>query len=109
MREGAAEVVVLDLADESRARTERGHADNSIRGRAAGRLDGRAHRVVDRLRARLVDQRHRAFAHALLEQKILLGAGNDVDDRIADTEHVVAGGWHWKALFWRKHAMEAAL
>ena len=109
MSERAAEVVLLDLADEGRARAERGHADNSIRGRPAGHLDRRSHRVVDRLRAGFIDQRHRAFAHVVLEQKILLGAGNDVDDRIADTEHVVAGGWHGKLFFEGRVRWEAAL
>ena len=47
--EGAAELVVLDLADEGRARAEARDADDGVGGRAAGNLHRRAHRVVDRL------------------------------------------------------------
>ena len=49
------------------------------------------------MRAGLVDQHHAALAHALGEQKIVLGAGNHVDDGIADTENVVAGCGHWSS------------
>ena len=91
MGKGAAEHVVLDLADEGRTRAERRQADDGIGRRAAGDFDRRTHGVVDRLRARLVDQRHRAFVHALFEQKIFLGAGDHIDDRIADAENVVTG------------------
>ena len=86
--------IVLDLADEGRARAERGEPDDGVGGRAARHFDGRTHGLVDRFGARLVDQRHGAFVHALLEQKILLGAGDHIDDRIADAENVVAGGGH---------------
>ena len=94
MREGAAEFVVLDLADKSGAAAEARHTDDGIGGRAARAFHRRAHRVVDRLRARLVDQRHGAFVHALRDQKVVFGAGDDVDDGVADAEHVVAGGGH---------------
>ena len=88
MREGAAELVVLDLADEGRARAEARDADDGVGGRAAGDLHRRPHGVIDRLRARLVDQRHRALAHAVLEQKVVFGAGDHVDDGVADAEDV---------------------
>ncbi len=57
-------------------------------------LDRRPHRLVDRFRARFVDQRHGAFVHALREQEIFFGAGDDIDDRIADAEDVVTGFCH---------------
>ena len=94
MGKGAAESVVLDLADESGTRSEGGEANDGIGRRATGHFQGRAHGVIDRLRTRLVDQRHRAFVHALLEQKIFFGAGDDIDDRIADAENVETSSWH---------------
>ena len=57
-------------------------------------LDRRAHRVVDRLRARLVDQRHAALVHALRDEEVVLGAGDHIDDGVADAENVVAVGCH---------------
>ena len=66
--EGAAEGVVLDLADIGAADAERGDADDRVGRRAAGddaRLDARR---VERLGALLVDQRHRAFHHVLRQQ-----------------------------------------
>ena len=91
---GAAEPVVLDLADERGAGAERGEPDDGIGRRAARGFHRRPHGIVDRKRARFVDQRHGAFMHALRDQKILLGAGDHVDDGVADAEHVVADGCH---------------
>ena len=89
--ERAAELIVLDLADKGRSPPRHDKPDNGIGRRAAGDLDRRAHGVIDRLGTRLVDQRHRAFVHALLEQKIFFGAGDHIDNRIADAENVVTG------------------
>ena len=94
MGEGAAEFVVLDLADEGGAAAEARHADDGIGGRAARAFHRRPHRLIDLLGARLVDQRHGALVHALRHQEIVLGAGDHVDDGVADAEHVVAGGGH---------------
>ena len=84
-----ADLVVLDLADIGGTRAEIGDADNGVGGRAAGHFRGRAHVAVDRRRARLVDQRHAALGHAVVGQKLLVGAHQHVEDRIADPEHVV--------------------
>ena len=96
MRERLAERVVLHLADEGRARAEARDARDGIRRRAAGNLGRRPHRGIDRLRARLVDQRHRALVHAVLDEEIVLGAGDHVDDGVADAEDIV-GGRHRRA------------
>ena len=77
-------------------RAETGNADNGVCRRTAGHFDGGSHRVINRLGARLVDQRHRALAHALLEQEVFFGAGNYVGNRIADAENVITGGGHGK-------------
>ena len=94
VREGAAELVVLDLADEGAAPAEARDADDRVGGRAARNLHRRSHRVVDRLRARLVDQRHAALGHALLDQEIVVGAREHIDDGVADAENVVAKRGH---------------
>ncbi len=46
--------------------------------------------------ARLVDQRHAAFVHALRDQEVVFGLGDHVDDGVADAEHVVAGRRSWE-------------
>ncbi len=84
----ATELVVLDLADEGRARPEARHADDGVRRRAAGNLHRRTHGVVDSCRPRLVDQLHGALAHLLLGEEIVVGARDHVDDRVADAEDV---------------------
>ena len=91
MAERAAELIVLDLADERAAPAQARKPDDGIGRRAAGDFDRRTHRVVNRFRARLVDQRHGALVHALFEQEVFLGAGDHIDDRIADAENVVTG------------------
>src|SRR5262249_14204942 len=95
--EAAAELVGFELADEGRAAAEPGDADHRIRRRSSRYLDRRAHSVVDRLRPRLVDQRHAAFAHTMRQQKVVIGAGKDIDDGVADAEDVETSGgdgWH---------------
>ncbi len=89
MGESAAEQIVFDLADKGPAAAERSEPDDGVRGRAARGLHRRPHGVIDRFRTRLFDQRHRAFGHFLLEQKIFLGAGDHVDNCVADAENVI--------------------
>ena len=55
-----------------------------------------AHRLIDRLRARLVDQRHAALVHLLLDEEIVLGAGDHIDNGVADAENVVLEVGHGK-------------
>ena len=89
-----ADLVVLDLADKGRARAETGDADDGVGSRAARHFRGRAHVAVDRGCPRLVDQGHAALGHAVVGQKLLVGAHQHVEDRIADPEHVVFGVSH---------------
>jgi hypothetical protein len=93
----AAELVVLDLADERSARTEARRAHDRVRRRSAGHLDCRTHGVVDARRLRLVDQLHRALAHFLPGKEIVVGARENIDDRIADAEDVESTGGHQQA------------
>jgi hypothetical protein len=89
-----AELVALDLADEGAARAEICHADDRIGCGPSGNLHRRPHRLVDRRRSRLVDQRHAALGHALLGQKAVVGACQDVNNGVADAEDVVSRRCH---------------
>ena len=85
----AADLVVLDLADEGGAGAEAGEADDGVGAGAAAHLGRRAHVAVDRRRPRLVDQRHAALGHAVADQKALVGLHQHVENRVADPENVV--------------------
>ena len=84
-----ADLVVLDLADIGGAGAEAGQADDGVGGGAAGHFGGLAHIGVDRRGARLVDQRHAALGHAVLDQKIVFRPHQHVEQRVADGEDVV--------------------
>src|SRR6476646_7318121 len=92
--EDAAEIIVLDLADKGRLRAEARDADDGVCRRPTRTFHCRAHCGVDCLRARLIDQSHRTLVHALRDQEIVLGAGDDVNDSVADTKYIVAGCGH---------------
>ena len=94
MREHVPEIIVFHLADESRARAERGGTDDRIGGRAAGDDDRLAHRRIKLFRRRFVDQRHTAFVEAVGEKKIVIARSEDIDDGIADAEDFKAGFGH---------------
>ena len=92
--EDAAQRVVPHLADERCARPEARHADDRVRRRATGNLDGRTHRFVDALGLLLDDERHRALANGVTHEEVVIGAGDHVDDRVADAEDVETGLGH---------------
>ena len=94
-----ADLVVLDLADKGGARAETGDADNGVGARAAGHFGRRAHVLVDRGGAGLVDQGHAALGHAVTGQKALVGLHQHVENRIADPENVVFCVSHSSVLF----------
>ena len=89
-----AQQVVADLADVAGLAAERRDAGDGIAGRAAGSLDAGAHGAVDRLGARLVDQRHRALVHRLGGEEGVVGLADHVDDGIADADDVELSGRH---------------
>ena len=57
------------------------------------------------LRARLVDQRHAALVHLLLDEEIVLGVGDHVDDGVADAENVVLEVGHENSLWMKAGAL----
>ena len=66
-----AKLVVRHLADEGGAAAEAGDPGDGVAGRAAGGLDRRAHARIERRRAGVVDQHHRALDQALARQEVL--------------------------------------
>ena len=90
-----AELVVGDLADEGGAAAEGGHARRGIAGAAARGLDRRAH---ERRRAAPIPLARPGAWTPLIsfcaDEEVLLGRGDDVDDGVADAEHVEAGFCH---------------
>ncbi len=98
MGKDAAKFVVLDLADEGRARTEACHADDCVSRRAAGNLHRRPHGIVQTRGLRLIDQLHGTLAHFMLGKKSLVGARDHVDNRIADTENIELRRGHVRTL-----------
>ena len=94
MGEDAADIVFLHLAEIGRARAEGRDADRRVSGRTARNHRRRTHRAIDRFRPLLVDQHHRALGHRMGGEKVLLGAGDDVDNGVADAKNVVTDVWH---------------
>ncbi len=86
MIENCAELIVPDPADVGRRATEIGEIGNGVGNRATGHFGCRAHHRVDFVSALLVDQCHRASHDADLIEEIILNVGEDIDDRVADTE-----------------------
>ena len=68
---------------------ERGDAGGGVAGGAAGGLDRRPHQVVEPVGFGGIDQPHGALGQPFADEEIVLGARHDVDDRVADAEHVV--------------------
>jgi hypothetical protein len=91
--EDVTQLVIPDLADEPDPHAERCQAGGRVGSRTARDLDGRTHVGVDLVGGRLVDQLHRTTDHAVVVQERLIGAGEHVDDGVADGDHleVLAG------------------
>ena len=86
----AAELVRGDLADEGAFGAEGGEPGDGIGGRAAGALDRGAHGLVQPVGLARGDQAHEALVEIVLGQERVVAAGDDVDNGIADADHVVA-------------------
>jgi hypothetical protein len=92
MPEDLAQLIVLDLADVSGPGAERGERRHGVGAGAPRHLDRRSHALVELDHSRLVDQSHGAFGEIQALQRAVVRLGDDVDDRIAETEHMVGGG-----------------
>ena len=88
MGEFAAGVVILHLADEGGGASETSETRHGVGGGAA-RDDGRRpHQRVKLAGALFVDELHRALVQTGRDQCVVLGAGENIDNRIADAENV---------------------
>ena len=90
VREHVAELVVGHLADERDLPAERGQTGGGVGGRPPRGLDPGAHVGVEQAGRVLVHQLHRALDHAVASEEVVVGAGEHVDDRVAD-HHDVEG------------------
>ncbi len=92
MGEDFAQRVPGHLADKKRSAAEAGDPGDGIGRRAAGSLDPRGHAPIELMRARLVDEAHRALVQTLRVEEGVVGPGQDIDDGVADRGDVVSGG-----------------
>ena len=92
-----AELVGSDLADEAGASAERRDARRRVRSRTAADLPRGAHVRIKPLRFLGVDQAHRSFGQPLGGEESVVGVGDDVDDGIADAQHVETAVGHSKS------------
>ncbi len=89
-----AQLVGRDLADEAGSAAQCGHPGRGVAGRSPADLARGAHVLVQPLGLGGVDQPHRSFGQPLGGEERIVGVGDDVDDRIADRQHVEAVGIH---------------
>ena len=100
-----AQLVGSHLPDEARANAERCDPRRRVRGRTAADLARGTHVRIEPLRLLGVDQAHRAFRQPLGIEESVVGVGDDVDDGIADAQHVETAVGHSKStLFLREKA-----
>ena len=90
--EHLAQLIVLHLADIGRAGAERGQRRHAVGAGAARHLDRRPDARVEPRHARAIDQRHGALGQIEPLELPLVGLDDHVDDRVAEPDHVVAGG-----------------
>src|SRR4029453_18465529 len=86
--EDAAELVGRDAPDEASSRAEGGKTGNGIGDRSARAFGRGPHRGVEADRLLGIDQAHRALGEVVLAQEPFVAARDDVDDGVADADHV---------------------
>ena len=86
--EDLAELIVGDLAEIGGLAAEARHARRRIAGAAAGSFERRPHARIEKFGSIGIDQVHRALDDAVVDQEIIVAARDDIDDRIADRQHV---------------------
>ena len=89
VHEHIAHLVVPDLADERRLAPERGDGDCGVGRRAPRRLDRGAHGRVQLVGPLGLDERHRVLLEIVADQERIRSVADDVDDRVAQRQHVV--------------------
>ncbi len=89
--EDIAQLVPGDLAEIGGLAAEIGHTRRRISGAAAGGFECRSHLPVQKLRALRIDEVHRALHDIVFFDEAFRAGGNDIDNRIADRQHVKRG------------------
>ena len=92
-----AQQIVAHLADIGAPAAERGDPGHRVAGRSARSLDRRPHDPIERLGPFGVDQGHGPLDQRLLCEKRLVGAGDHIDNRIADAEDIDRSLGHARA------------
>ncbi len=88
MREDLAELVIRHLAEEPDPGAERRRHRAGVAGRTARAFDTRPHLAVERIRFIRADQPHAALRQAARIEEFLIGAGEHIDDGVADADDV---------------------
>ena len=83
---------------------EAGDAAHRVGRRTAAHLHRAAERLVQVQRPVGVDQRHRPLDQVVLPDERVVGVGDDVDQRVADSDHVVLNARHVGAGYWAQDA-----
>ena len=82
------ELIVAKLADETGGQAQRGQPGDGVGRRSTAQLAARAHVVIEGFGRGGVDQPHRALGHSVTLEESIIGVGDDVDNGIADRQHV---------------------
>jgi len=88
--ENLAELIARHPADERALATERRNARTGVCNRSSGLFRSRAHRIVNAVCLPRIDQLHESLFHSLVGQKGLVTASDDIDNGIANADHVEA-------------------
>ena len=89
-----AQLVIRNLADEGSLQAQHRRAGQRVGGRAARDFLGRPHLGVEIDRPFGIDQPHRPRRQILVLQELVRDGGENVDDGVADGDHVVLGVGH---------------
>ena len=89
--EHGAEIVAADLADVGGPTTEAGDPAHRVGRRSAAHLHRSPEGAVQLDGPIGVDQGHRALDELVVDEEAFAGVGDDVDERIADADDLVAG------------------
>jgi hypothetical protein len=100
--EDGAQLVVGDLAEVRGAAAEAGEAAHRVGRRPTAHLDGGSERPVQVHGAVGVDQLHRPLDEPVVGEERVVGVGDDIDQGIADADHIELGLGHDRQRYRRR-------
>ncbi len=86
--EDFSELIFGHLAKISGLAAEIRHACGGVTRTSAGCLQSRSHQRIKQFGPLRVDEVHRTLGNGIVVQELIIAAGNDVDDGIADSQYV---------------------